>query len=130
MCIRDRARPGLVCVTDKTSAHYNKVVDLARVPMRWESDEPLLGVDDSYELAVVIDQNQAPVEAGRGACIFIHAWKGMGKPTSGGVATTRDAVEALVEWLDASVKPVAVVLPWDEYRHRQKAWSLPALQKP
>lgn len=124
------ARPGLVCVTDKTSPHYNKVVDLARVPMRWESDEPLLGVDDSHELAVVIDQNPAPAEAGRGACIFIHAWKGIGKPTSGGVATTRDAVEALVEWLDASVKPVAVVLPWDEYRRYQKAWSLPALQRP
>jgi len=124
------ARPGLVCVTDKGSPHYNKVVDLARMPMRWDSDEPLLGVDDSYELAVVIDQNPAPVEAGRGACIFIHAWKGMGKPTNGGVATTRDAVESLVEWLDATVKPVAVVLPWDEYRRYQKAWSLPPLQQP
>lgn len=124
------ARPGLVCVTDKGSPHYNKVVDLARVPMRWDSDEPLLGVDDSYELAVVLDQNVAPVEPGRGACIFIHAWKGTGKPTNGGVATTKDAVESLVEWLDASVKPVAVVLPWDEYRRFQVAWSLPALQQP
>jgi D-alanyl-D-alanine dipeptidase len=124
------ARPGLVCVTDKGSPHYNKVVDLARVPMRWDSDEPLLGIDDSYELAVVIDQNPAPVVSGRGACVFIHAWKGTGKPTNGGVATTRDAVEALVEWLDAAVKPVAVVLPWDEYRRFQKAWALPALQQP
>lgn len=124
------ARPGLVCVTDKGSPHYNKVVDLAKVPMRWDSDEPLLGVDDSHELAVVIDQNPAPVQAGRGACVFVHAWKGTGTPTSGGVATTRDAVETLVEWLDAGAKPVAVVLPWEEYRRRQKAWSLPALQAP
>ncbi len=124
------ARPGLVCVTDKASPHYNKVVDVAKVPMSWETDEPLLGVDDSYELAVAIDQNPPPIVAGRGACIFIHSWKGMGKPTSGGVATTRDAVETLVEWLDAEAKPVAVVLPWDEYRKRVKTWALPALQAP
>jgi D-alanyl-D-alanine dipeptidase len=124
------ARPGLVCVTDKTSPHYNLVVDLAKVPMSWESDEPLLGVDDSYELAVVIDQNPAPVVPGRGACTFIHAWKGVGKPTGGSVATTRDAVESLVEWLDAEARPVAVVLPWEEYRKRQKAWGLPELQAP
>lgn len=124
------ARPGLVCVTDKGSPLYNKVVDLAKVPMRWDSDEPLLGVDDSYELAVVIDQNPAPAEPGRGACIFIHAWKGVGKPTNGSVATTTDAVESLIEWLDAAVKPVVVVLPWEEYRRYQKAWSLPALQQP
>jgi hypothetical protein len=35
-----------------------------------------------------------------------------------------------VEWLDAAVKPVAVVLPWEEYRRFQKAWALPALQQP
>jgi L,D-peptidoglycan transpeptidase YkuD (ErfK/YbiS/YcfS/YnhG family) len=124
------ARPGLVCVTDKTSPHYNKVVDLAKVPMRWDSDEPLLGVDETYELAVVIDQNPPPIEPGRGSCTFIHAWKGAGKPTNGSVAMMRDGVEALVEWLDAQARPVAVVLPWEEYRRHQKAWALPALQKP
>jgi D-alanyl-D-alanine dipeptidase len=124
------ARPGLVCVTDKGSKHYNKVVDLAKVPMSWDTDEPLLGVDDTYELAVVIDQNPPPAVAGRGACAFIHTWKGAGKPTSGSVATTRDTVETLVEWLDVAVKPVAVVLPWEEYRRHQKAWGLPALQAP
>ncbi len=124
------ARPGLVCVTDKTSPHYNEVVDLAKLPMSWDTDEPLLGVDDSYQLAVVIDQNPPPIVAGRGACIFIHSWKGLGKPTTGGVATTSDAVESLVDWLDAQARPVAVVLPWDEYRKRQKPWSLPLLQRP
>jgi len=124
------ARPGLVCVTDKTSPHYNTVVDLARIPMRWDTDEPLLGVDDSYEVALVLDQNPAPAVPGRGSCTFVHAWKGTGTPTSGGVATTRDAVDTLVEWLDASVKPVAVVLPWVEYRRYQRAWTLPALQEP
>jgi D-alanyl-D-alanine dipeptidase len=124
------SRPGLVCVTDKASPHYNKVVDLAKLPMSWETDEPLLGVDESYELGVVLDQNPPPIAAGRGACIFIHSWKGVGKPTNGSVATTRDAVETLVEWLDAQVRPVAVVLPWDEYQKLQKSWSLPPLQAP
>ena len=124
------ARPGLVCVTDKTSPHYNKVVDLAKNPMRWDTDEPLLGVDETYELAVVLDQNPPPIERGRGACIFIHSWKGTGKPTNGSVAVARDAVDSLVEWLDAQARPVAVVLPWEEYRRDQRAWGLPALQAP
>jgi L,D-peptidoglycan transpeptidase YkuD (ErfK/YbiS/YcfS/YnhG family) len=124
------ARPGLVCVTDKSSPHYNTVVDLAKVPMRWDSDEPLLGVDESYELAVVLDQNPPPIEPGRGACIFIFSWKGTGKPTSGGVAISRDGVESLVEWLDLKARPVAVVLPFEEYQKHQKDWALPALQAP
>jgi L,D-peptidoglycan transpeptidase YkuD (ErfK/YbiS/YcfS/YnhG family) len=124
------ARPGLVCVTDKSSPNYNQVVDLARVPMRWDSDEPLLGVDESHELAVVIDQNPAPAAPGRGSCTFVHIWKGAGKPTQGSVAVGRDAVEALVEWLDAQARPVAVLLPWVEYRKLQKPWGLPPLQAP
>jgi L,D-peptidoglycan transpeptidase YkuD (ErfK/YbiS/YcfS/YnhG family) len=124
------ARPGLVCVTDKSSRHYNKVVDLAKVPMRWDSDEPLLGVDETFELAVVIDQNPPPIQPGRGSCTFIHGWKGTAKPTSGSVAILRDGVEALVQWLDAQARPVVVLLPWVEYRRHQKAWSLPALQAP
>jgi D-alanyl-D-alanine dipeptidase len=124
------ARPGLVCVTDKTSPHYNKVVDLAKVPMSWDSDEPLLGVDESYELAVVIDQNSSPIAPGRGSCTFIHAWKGISTPTNGSVATTRDAVDSLAEWLDAQARPVVVVLPWEEYRRNQKEWGLPPLQAP
>ena len=124
------ARPGLVCVTDKSSRHYNQVVDLAKVPMRWDSDEPLLGVDETYELAVVIDQNPPPIQPGRGSCTFIHGWKGTAKPTNGSVAIPRDGVEALVQWLDAQARPVAVVLPWPEYLRRQKAWSLPLLQAP
>jgi L,D-peptidoglycan transpeptidase YkuD (ErfK/YbiS/YcfS/YnhG family) len=124
------ARPGLVCVTDQSSPHYNTVVDLARVPMRWTSDEPLLGVDGRYELAVVLDQNPRPVVPGRGACIFIHAGKAMGQPTTGGVSVERGAVDSLVAWLDAQARPVAVVLPWEEYRRYQKGWGLPALQAP
>jgi L,D-peptidoglycan transpeptidase YkuD (ErfK/YbiS/YcfS/YnhG family) len=124
------ARPGLVCVTDKSSRHYNRVVDLAKVPMRWDSDEPLLGVDETYELAVVIDQNPPPIKPGRGSCTFIHGWKGTAKPTNGSVAILRDGVEALVAWLDAQARPVVVLLPWPEYRKRQKAWSLPVLQAP
>jgi len=124
------ARPGLVCVTDKSSRHYNTVVDLAKVPMGWDSDEPLLGVDESHELAVVIDQNPPPIEPGRGACTFIHAWKGTGKPTGGSVAVARDAVESLVEWLDAQARPVVVLLPWAEYRRFQREWGLPPLQAP
>jgi D-alanyl-D-alanine dipeptidase len=124
------ARPGLVCVTDKSSRHYNMVVDLAKVPMRWDSDEPLLGIDETYELAVVIDQNPPPIQPGRGSCTFIHGWKGTAKPTNGSVAIPRDGVEALVQWLDAQARPVAVVLPWPEYLRRQKAWSLPVLQAP
>jgi D-alanyl-D-alanine dipeptidase len=124
------ARAGLVCVTDKTSPHYNQVVDLAKVPMRWDADEPLLGVDESHELGVVIDQNPAPAVPGRGACTFVHGWKGAARPTGGGVAVGRDAVEALVEWLDAQARPVVVLLPWVEYRKVQKDWGLPPLQAP
>ena len=126
-----QVRTGLVCVTDKASIRYNKLVDLSKEPMSWNFDEPLYGIDDSYEAAVVIDQNPAPSVAGRGACIFIHGWKGgTGKPTFGGVATDRDVVGSLLSWLDAEAKPVVVILPWDEYRLYVRPWGLPPLQAP
>jgi L,D-peptidoglycan transpeptidase YkuD (ErfK/YbiS/YcfS/YnhG family) len=126
-----QVRTGLVCVTDKASVRYNKVVDLSKEPMSWNVDEPLFGIDDSYETAVVIDQNPAPSVPGRGACIFIHGWKGgVGKPTFGGVASDREVVSSLLSWLDAEARPVVVILPWDEYRLYMKPWVLPALQAP
>jgi L,D-peptidoglycan transpeptidase YkuD (ErfK/YbiS/YcfS/YnhG family) len=79
---------------------------------------------------VAIDQNPAPAASGRGSCTFVHVWKGAAKPTQGSVAVGRDAVEALVEWLDAQARPVAVLLPWVEYRKLQKPWGLPPLQAP
>jgi D-alanyl-D-alanine dipeptidase len=126
-----QTRPGLVCVTDETNARYNQLADLGKEPRSWSTDESLLAADQSYDAAVIVDQNPPPSAPGRGACIFIHGWKGgTGKPTNGGVAVDREVVGSLVDWLDPEAKPVMVILPWDEYRLYQRPWGLPALQPP
>jgi L,D-peptidoglycan transpeptidase YkuD (ErfK/YbiS/YcfS/YnhG family) len=71
---------------DVTDPDYNLMV---RAPHPF-SHECLRRADPMYDLVMVLDWNWPVAEAGRGSAIFIHAWRGKGRPTAGCIAFRSD----------------------------------------
>jgi len=71
------------CVDDSRSKHYNKIVDTRYIRKEWTSAEKMLRSDNLYKWGIEIGYNQEPVRPGDGSCIFMHIWRGAGKPTAG-----------------------------------------------
>ncbi len=63
------------------------------------SHEALRRADPMYDLVLVTDWNWPDAAAGRGSAIFIHQWRGKGRPTAGCVAFRRDHLA----WIAARV---------------------------
>lgn len=120
------AHPGLQCVDDLASAHYNQVVDRATVTVDWGSAEEMRRADGRYELGAVLAYNQPP-QPGRGSCIFLHVWEAPGVPTAGCTALALPAMRELALWLDAAARPLLLQWPQAEYAARRAAWGLPDL---
>ena len=117
------AHPGLQCVDDAMSAHYNQVVDRAAVTVDWGSAEEMRRVDGRYELGAVVAYNQPP-QPGRGSCIFLHVWEAPGVATAGCTALALPAMRELAGWLDAAAQPLLLQWPQAEYRAaRQGVWA-------
>jgi D-alanyl-D-alanine dipeptidase len=113
------------CVDDPSSAHYNTVVDRNRVPrVDWSSAERMRTIEQ-YQLGVIVGYNAEPPQPGRGSCIFLHIWAGPASTTAGCTALDVRALEALVQWLDASRHPMLVQLPSREYQQLRGRWELP-----
>jgi D-alanyl-D-alanine dipeptidase len=113
------------CVDDTASAHYNAIVDRARVPrVDWTSSERMRRID-LYRLGVVVDYNASPPAAGRGSCIFLHVWRGSRSSTAGCTAMAEPALGELVRWLDPARRPALVQLTDAAYARRRTAWGLP-----
>jgi len=124
-----RCTASLECVDDTNSSYYNIVVDRALVEKPdWKSSEKMRMSDGEYELGIFVAQNSTDRAPGAGSCVFMHIWKGPHHPTSGCTAMSRGAMEGLVGWLDPAADPVLVQLPQREYRQRQRAWALPAIE--
>ncbi len=119
------ARPGLKCVDDPASGHYNCIVDAAGVPGDWASCEDMLRDDRRYELGAVVAHNMNPPLPGAGSCIFLHVWETPETPTSGCTAMALAPMQEIARWLDAARAPVLVQLPESEYARHQQAWGLP-----
>ncbi|WP_298620132.1 L,D-transpeptidase family protein [uncultured Zoogloea sp.] len=119
------ARPGLKCVDDPKSSHYNCIVDAAGVPGDWASCEDMLRDDRRYELGAVVAHNMNPPVPGAGSCIFLHVWETPETPTSGCTAMALAPMQEIARWLDAARAPVLVQLPESEYARHQQAWGLP-----
>lgn len=119
------ARPGLKCVDDPASRHYNCIVDVADVPGDWTSCEDMLRDDRRYELGAVVAHNTQRRLPGAGSCIFLHVWEAPGIPTAGCTAMALAHMEEIALWLDAARAPVLVQLPVAEYLRHQQAWGLP-----
>lgn len=63
------------------------------------SHERLRRADPMYDLVIVLDWNWPVAKAGFGSAIFIHAWRGKGRPTAGCVAFRADHLA----WIAARV---------------------------
>lgn len=79
-------RPGDLWSDDLDDPHYNLMV---RAPHN-HSHEALRRADPMYDLVIVTDWNWPEAVPGRGSAIFIHQWRGPGRPTAGCVAFRRD----------------------------------------
>jgi len=67
---------------DVRDPDYNTMV---RAPHHF-SHERLRRADSMYDLVLITDWNWPNAVKGRGSAIFIHAWRGKGRPTAGCIA--------------------------------------------
>ena len=70
---------------DPRHQDYNLMV---RAPYAY-SHERLRRADPLYDLVILTDWNWPRAERGRGSAIFIHQWRGPGRPTAGCIGLSR-----------------------------------------
>ncbi|MBN2759641.1 MAG: L,D-transpeptidase family protein [Rhodobacteraceae bacterium] len=84
-------RPRDLWSDDLTHEDYNLMV---RAPYP-HSHEHLRRADPMYDLVVITDWNWPRAERGRGSAIFIHQWRGPGRPTAGCIGLSRADLRAI-----------------------------------
>ena len=89
-------KPGDLWSDAVTDDNYNLMV---RVPHPY-SHEDLRRADPMYDLVIVTDWNWPNAVKGRGSAIFMHQWRGKGRPTAGCVAFRRDHLR----WVAAQIR--------------------------
>ena len=100
-------------------------MDEAQVKKDWSSAEDMRRPDDLYRLLVWVGHNDAPVEAPKGSCIFLHLRAAPTATTEGCTAFDTVPMETLLRWLDPAKRPVLVQLPVQSYRGLVGPWGLP-----
>lgn len=116
------------CVDDVDSSFYNRIVNRMQVGnFDWKSSEKMLEVGAQYDLGVFIGYNSYPVKKASGSCIFLHVWKGPDEGTLGCTAASRENVEKILAWLDASKNPFLVQMP-GKYIAYYQTWKLPQIK--
>lgn len=60
------------------------------------SAERLFRGDRLYDLILLTDWNWPRAERGRGSAIFLHRWRGPGRPTDGCIALAREVLRRIV----------------------------------
>lgn len=120
------------CMDVNGSPLYNQIVDQAVVgeeATKGSSEAMRLDIHHNqnlYKKGLVVKHNPANI-SGAGSCIFMHLWKGQGKPTAGCTSMPETVMDRLLAWLDKSQHPLYVALPKAEYAAKQQAWSLPVI---
>lgn len=76
---------------EPTHEDYNLMV---RAPYSY-SHERLRRADPMYDLVILTDWNWPRAERGRGSAIFIHQWRGPGRPTAGCIGLPRTDLRAI-----------------------------------
>lgn len=89
-------KPGDLWSDDVADDDYNMMV---RHPHAY-SHEDLRRSDPMYDLVIITDWNWPYAVKGRGSAIFIHQWRGPGRPTAGCVAFRRDHLR----WIAARIR--------------------------
>ncbi|WP_394180101.1 L,D-transpeptidase [Yoonia maritima] len=82
---------------DVNDRAYNSQV---RAPHAF-SHEHLRRSDPMYDLILITDWNYPDAVPGKGSAIFIHQWRGPGRPTAGCVAFRRDHLR----WIAQRITP-------------------------
>ena len=100
-------------VDDIHSDDYNKWVNGRPGAI---SAEKMKREDDLYKVGVVIEYNMNPIVRGKGSAIFLHVWRGKGKPTLGCVAVAEDKILRLLGWLDPGKRPLIIMGTESELR--------------
>jgi L,D-peptidoglycan transpeptidase YkuD (ErfK/YbiS/YcfS/YnhG family) len=128
-------RPETECVDDADSKFYNKVVNPSEVGGKsWNSSEMMRrdvhDQDDLYKLGVLVDYNPSGAREtksgkGAGSCIFLHIWRGAGRPTVGCTAMPEEAMTSLTEWLDPKARPLLLQGTRDELQNLARNGTLP-----
>ncbi|MCX6847865.1 MAG: L,D-transpeptidase family protein [Verrucomicrobia bacterium] len=96
--------PTLIGVDDGKSKYYNQVIETAGVSVDWDSHETMLREDGLYRWGAFVAHNSTNTPGG-GSCIFLHIWRGPGKPTSGCTAMSEDDLVRILKWMDPSKQP-------------------------
>lgn len=122
------------CMDVPDSPYYNRIIDTrdtgkataegSTEPMRLDLRQEN---DNRYALGIVVEHNPK-AEPGKGSCIFMHLWRTAGETTAGCTAMPEAAMRELLDWLDASKRPVLVLLPESEYSRLSYEWRLPELR--
>ena len=127
-----RVTPADLWVTDERLPKlYNRWVRLdhpASTP--WELHEQMRQTDDAHSIKLLVCHNTPDVPGGvvvgGGAAIFFHIWRrGGALPTAGCTAMDEGQLRALIARLQASRRPVYILLPRAEYARLRAAWQLP-----
>lgn len=131
-------KPGMFCIGDHASSHYNQIVDVAKTPKDWiddrNEDMHKIAVNDeqAYLWGVFIRHNSDGPSTRRdrisGSCIFLHIWAGAGQGTAGCTAMARADMVSVIQWLNQAQRPILVQLPKSEYLRLKTAWGLPEVK--
>ena len=89
--------PGDLWSDDVADPDYNTMVSRPH----GFSHEVLRRADPMYDLVIITDWNWPYAVKGRGSAIFMHQWRGPGRPTAGCVAVNR----ANLMWIAPRIRP-------------------------
>ena len=116
--------PATECIDDRSSTHYNRIVERTDVKPDWNSSEHMRSMGIYYRWGAVIEQNPEN-RPGDGSCVFLHVSDASGDGSSGCTAMTEPQLVAVLAWLKPEARPLVVEMPIAEYRHAAKALKLP-----
>jgi L,D-peptidoglycan transpeptidase YkuD (ErfK/YbiS/YcfS/YnhG family) len=99
---------------DPSSPDYNTFqhVPCGEQPPFGGGSEALWTETQAYPSFAVIDYNAAPIVAGAGSAIFIHA--DIGNPTAGCVSLPLGDLDQLLDWFNPAASPLVVMGPASE----------------
>lgn len=103
------------CVDDSFSTHYNTLVDVDTLEKTWKTSEIMQRRDILYKYGISVDHNSNPRMPAGGSCIFIHIWRGFGKPTEGCTSLSEIETIKLLKWIDIKKNPILIQLPENEF---------------
>lgn len=98
--------PSTVCVDDVASPRYNEIVPVGHIDPHMSHER--MGATVLYRQGLVIEHQTDRARRG-GSCIFLHVWRGSGRPTAGCVAADEAVVRTVQSFFDGHPSAVAIL---------------------